>query len=287
MAAGSPAHAQQSGNNLTTFNQRIFKLPPADIPNVIGSATLKITIKARIKATPLAVLPSNNANDPASTEPITAIQALERAAANGQPTALWRLGVMYERGDGVDANQDKAFAYFSEIANSNAEASPTSPEARIIARSFIKISDYLHDGYTGGDMPPEDSELNSQKLLMHAASYFGDPKAQYNLGSRYLQGDGFSQNTMRGARWLSLAAQKGHIEAQAKLGDLLFNGEADHPRPVEGLMWLKIALEASRNSDDEIWINALYEQAISIATVSERAKALDAAKKYAPRFAAR
>lgn len=303
LAASTPARAQQNTRSTASILVQ-FKLPPADIPNISpqdtavrnvaqNKATLKITLTGKLRKIPTGqslpdqALPIAASVGSVENAPLTAMQALEKAAANGQPTALWRLGVMYERGDGVDANQDKAFAYFSEIANSNAEASPTSPEARIIARSFLKISNYLHDGYEGNGMKAEESALNSKRLLLHAATYFGDSNAQFDLGNRYLAGDGFATNSMRGARWLSLAAQKGHVAAQAKLGDLLFNGDADYPRPVEGLMWLKISLDAAQGTENEIWINALYEQAISIATGSERGQALDAAKKYAPRFASR
>ena len=38
------------------------------------------------------------------------------------------------------------------------------------------------------------------------------------------------------ARWLTLAARKGHVGAQARLGELLFTGDVDLPRkPLQGL----------------------------------------------------
>src|SRR5690554_6397306 len=49
------------------------------------------------------------------------LSALEGAAAAGEPMALWQLGVMYESGIGVEKDQGKAFGYFAQIANENAE----------------------------------------------------------------------------------------------------------------------------------------------------------------------
>jgi len=45
----------------------------------------------------------------------------------------------------------------------------------------------------------------------------GDPKAQYNLGTAYLDGEGVRSNKRLGVSWLQKAANNGHKEAAEKI----------------------------------------------------------------------
>ncbi|MCB9993739.1 MAG: sel1 repeat family protein [Hyphomicrobiaceae bacterium] len=202
------------------------------------------------------------------------LSVLEEAASAGDPLAMWRLGVMYESGTGVEQDRVKAFGYFSQIADQNADAAPKSIEADIVAQSFVKMGDYYRVGLPGAGIPADAEE--SRALLFHAASYFGDPEAQYKLGLAYLD-ENNPGSALQGARWLSLAAHKGHVGAMAVLGDLLFNGDRIEKQPVEGLMWLNLAHQRTRGSDDETWVAELLNRDSSIATPDQRRKALDAA----------
>src|SRR5690606_27693867 len=95
----------------------------------------------------------------------------------------------------------------------------------------------------------------SHALLMHAATYFGDAEAQYQVGRLYLDPAELGVNPLQSARWLSLAARKGHGAAQALLGEMLFNGfEGVHPNQVEGLMWLTMARQRVAGTADESWV---------------------------------
>ena len=79
----------------------------------------------------------------------------------------------------------------------------------------------------------------------NAASFFGDPNAQYNLAQLYLEGTGVAPDARQAARWFNLAAEKGHSQAQALLGHLLVSGERIPRQPARGLMWLTLAREAA------------------------------------------
>lgn len=201
------------------------------------------------------------------------VMVLEEAAAAGDPLAMWRLGIMYESGAGVAKDPVKAFGYFSKIANDNANTGPRSIEADIVAQSFVKIGDYYRVGLPDAGIVP--NERQSRDLLFHAASYFGDPQAQYRLGLLLL--DDEDGNALQGARWLSLSAHKGHVEAQAVLGDLLFNGERIQQQQVEGLMWLTLAHDGLRGSQDQLWVSELLNRAVSIASPDQRRQAVEAA----------
>jgi hypothetical protein len=213
------------------------------------------------------------------------IAALEGAAEAGQPMALYRLGMMYENGDGVDKDPVKAFGYFSQIANEHADTPPRSVEADIVAQSFVKVGEYYRDGLPDAGISADADR--SHALLLHAASYFGDADAQFRVGQLYLEEDELGVNPLQSARWLSLAARKGHGPAQLLLGDLLFNGEGIQAQPVEGLMWLTLGQNNTRGTANEGWAADLLKHAISIATAEQRAEAMDMVERFGPQFAAR
>ncbi len=211
------------------------------------------------------------------------VSALEGAAAAGQPIALWQLGVMYETGAGVEKNPAKAFQYFSQIANENADAPPSSLDADIVAQSFVKIGDYFLSGIPDAGIPEDNGR--GQALIMHAASYFGDADAQYRVGLLFLDEEELGVNPLQSARWLSLAARKGHPGAQARLGDMLVHGDGIEAQPVEGLMWLNIAQRRSLGTSDEGWIGEMTNSAMAEASPAEAEAALRAADTLGAQFA--
>ena len=206
----------------------------------------------------------------------TYLSALESDAAAGRPLALWQLGTMYENGEGVDKDPVKAFGYFAQIANQHADAAPRGLEADIVANSFVKLGDYFRKGVPEAGVSQNPAEYH--RMLMHAASYFGDAEAQYRIGMLYQQEDGLGVSPMLSARWLQSAAHKGHCLAQAQLGDLLFNGmESYAPRPAEGLMWLNLAHDTCLGTSDLAAADELLNRAMSIATPEIRAAAIEMA----------
>lgn len=211
------------------------------------------------------------------------VAALEAAAAAGDPMALWQLGLMYESGEGVAQDKAKAFGYFAEIADQHADTAPKGIEADIVAHSFVKMGEYYKDGLPEAGIA-KDGDY-SIKLLLHAASYFGDADAQYMIGNLYLDANELGDNPLQSARWLSLAARKGHAPAQARLGDILFNGDGGlAANPVEGLMWLTVASRRATGTTDAEWINDLLNADMSIATPEQRKRAVEMADSLGTRF---
>src|SRR5687768_16012914 len=82
------------------------------------------------------------------------VLALEDAAAAGQPTSLWQLGLMYESGEGVEKDPEKALGYFSKIADEHADTAPNGVEAEIVAKSFVKVGEYYREGLPAAGVQP-------------------------------------------------------------------------------------------------------------------------------------
>jgi len=221
----------------TLAQDKPSQLPPADIPPPVAAHPAPDASTAADAAQAMASAMDGAGGGISSAEQIAALQD---AAVAGDPMAQWQLGLMYESGEGVAQDKAKAFGYFAQIADQHADTAPRGVEADIVAHSFVKMGEYYKDGLPEAGIPKD--EDYSIKLLMHAASYFGDADAQYRVGEMYLDKNELGDNPIQSARWLSLAAKKGHVGAQAKLGDILFNGDGGlKANRVEGLMWLSVA----------------------------------------------
>jgi TPR repeat protein len=199
-----------------------------------------------------------------------AVVSLEYAAENGHPLAQWKLGRMYAEGEGVPRNDLRAFEYFRRIADSHADDNPGTAQARFVANAFVALGHYYLEGIPKTSVKRDPAR--AREMFAYAASYFGDPDAQYNLGRMYLEGVGGSQEPKQAARWLWLSAHKGQTQAQALLGTILFTGEAVPRQAARGLMWLTLAKDAA--TADQAWVTKQYESAFKQATDDERALAL-------------
>jgi TPR repeat protein len=114
--------------------------------------------------------------------------------------------------------------------------------------------------------------------MMHAATYFADADAQYRVGKMYLEDDAAGANRLS-ARWLTLAARKGHAAAQARLGNLLFNGgEGIAANPIDGLRWLILASRRAAGTPDQEWIEIMLNDAMSVAVPEHRINAMELAE---------
>jgi uncharacterized protein len=202
---------------------------------------------------------------------IGAARALEFAATKGDALALWKLGHMYAQGDGVPHDDLKAFEYFSKIADENVDEGPESPNASVVASAFVALGSYFLDGIKGTYVKP--NSARAHEMFHYAASYFGDSNAQYSLARLYLDGTGVERNARQAARWLNLAAEKGHYQAQALLGHLLVNGEGVPRQRALGLMWLTMARDAADPVKDQ-WISTLYDKAVAGTNERDRQNAL-------------
>jgi TPR repeat protein len=199
-----------------------------------------------------------------------AVDAFGYAAGRGHPVAQWKLGRMYQDGDGVTEDDLKAFELFSQVANAHAEDAPHSPQAPFVASAFVELGQYYLNGIKDSAVKP--NVARARELFTYAASYFGDAGAQYQLGRLYLEAEEDDRDPHLAARWLKLAAMKGHVGAQALLGQMLVSGKDLDRNLVAGLMWLTVA-RAHANPTEDDWIRDMQEEAFSVATEKERRRA--------------
>jgi hypothetical protein len=189
-----------------------------------------------------------------------ALPALEYAAKRGVLGAQVKLARAYASGRDLPKDDAKAFAYFQEIADQQADISPRSPIAKYAAEAFVALGQYYLDGIPAMSLAANPSY--AAHLFRHAASYFGNAEAQYRLARLYMNGDGVEKNVGLAVNWLATAAKKQHAASQATLGEILWRGQDVRQRRARGLALIILAHENGVASGKEPkWIGELYREA--------------------------
>ncbi len=202
----------------------------------------------------------------------SSVEALKYAAAGGETLAQWKLGKMYADGDGVPHDDYKAYQYFLQIVDKYDEDHANWRENSVVASAFVAVGVFELNGIRGSRLKADPE--HAMRMFRYAATNFGDPDAQYNLARLYMDGAaGLAKDNRQAARWLYLAAAKGHIESQALLGHLLFCGDGLPVQRARGLMWLTLAREGA-NGKVQQWIQVLYDQDMKAANDADRQVAL-------------
>jgi exopolysaccharide production negative regulator len=213
-----------------------------------------------------------------------ALSALEFAAGKGYAKAQWELARRYADGNGVKRDTLKAFRYFQILADQHAEDNPFVSTARIVADSFVELSHFYISGIPEAGVVKDLSQAFN--LLYHAATYFGDAEAQYQLGLMYLKGEGRKPDPVTAAKWLNLAAKKNHVGAQGELGRLLYAERSEPREKLKGLIFLELA---RRRADPatQAWVIQTHDTIFATLDADQRQLIVAAADKWIEKYGKR
>jgi localization factor PodJL len=131
-----------------------------------------------------------------------AVKYLSQAADKGQAVAQYRLGTMYERGQGVAADSAKAIHWYEMAAN----------------QGNRKAMHNLAVAYASG--PAAKRNMTESARWFAKAASLGLSDSQFNLAVLYERGDGVPQSLADAYKWYAIAAATGDSEARARLGVL-------------------------------------------------------------------
>ncbi len=138
-----------------------------------------------------------------------ALAAWEKAAAAGHPDALFNLGVLHERGEGVEKDNEKALAWFEKAAAKqakNAAAAVTRVKANLtFGRAFAAY---------------QQKDFVTAAAAWKEAAELGSGGAMFNLGVLHEKGEGVSYDLMGAMAWFEKAAANGYKDAQASIDRL-------------------------------------------------------------------
>jgi hypothetical protein len=135
-----------------------------------------------------------------SSQPAThsdAPRLLTRAAEKGQPVAQYRLGILYERGFGLERDHVKAADWYGRAA----------------AQGNRKAMHNLACLNTAG---PHRNMAEAARLFAKAA-LLGLSDSQFNLAVLYERGDGVPRSLQDAYQWYAIAASAGDQQASRRL----------------------------------------------------------------------
>lgn len=193
-------------------------------------------------------------------QPDAAIPALTEAATTGDASAKFfaefYLARAYAEGIGAAGNHTKAYVLFRKIADENVEVDPErSPRAAFVAKALIALAGYVRAGIKEIDLSA--NPRRAAVYLTHAATFFGDKDAQFELARLYVSGEGSPSEVKLGLHYLSALTEASHPAAQAVLADLFWRGHHLKKDEVRALALATIAV-ANAPAHERIWIEESY-----------------------------
>ena len=202
---------------------------------------------------------------PANADQVRASDLYRRAAEKGHPFAALRYGLALFDGSGVKRDVVAAQRWLVHAQGNGV------PEAALAL------------GDMAARTPASRDKATNEKILRLAINWFevaanaGVPSAQFKLANAYLAGAGVARDPSQAQLWYGRAAQQGLTEAQNALGIMLIGGAAGVSDPVEGYKWLVIA---ERGGHPES--RAIREKTTEQIPDRDRKRAETLAQKFAP-----
>lgn len=227
---------------------------------------------------------------------------LEKAAASGDPQALYTLGrAMSESTEQIGADPVRAADLYRKAAEKGhalaglryglalSEGSgikrdiPTAQRWLMQARENGVPEAALALGDMAARTPASRDKAANERVVQSALSWYelaahaGVPSAQFKLANAYFAGVGVPRDAGQALLWYSRAAQQGLPQAQHALGIMLIGGTAGPADPVEGYKWLLLA-ERGGHPDSRVAREKTTEQI----PPKDRRQAEGLAQRFAP-----
>lgn len=151
-----------------------------------------------------------------------ALGMLEDYAAEDNPQSLNKLGVLYQKGIGVEADHKRAAQFFARAAKAGDKQAHNNLGVLYIAGLGV-----------------EKNAATALDWFVKGAG-LGSTGAMDNLGEMYAKGIGVTADVKESKKWFGMASAYGHALAQCKLAVLLLSEEPrDYP---QAYIWSCVAM---------------------------------------------
>jgi uncharacterized protein len=170
----------------------------------------------------------------------TALRLLRPLAEQGDASAQYNLGLMFDKGQGVPQDYATALSWYRKAAEQGHAAAQNN-----LGLIFAN----------GGPGVPQD--FATAVSWYRKAAEQGHAAAQYNLGATYAQGQGVSQDYGAAASWYRKAAEQGNAMAQYNLGVMYDDGQGVPQDYAVAVSWYRKAAEQGY-VDAQVNLGILY-----------------------------
>ncbi|KAF9978077.1 hypothetical protein BGZ73_003817 [Actinomortierella ambigua] len=206
---------------------------------------------------------------------VEAFKWYTQAAEQGDSDAQLHLGLMYDKGRGVEQNEAEAIKWYTRAAEQgNTEAQYNVGQAYRYGLGVRQSDAEAIKWYT---KPAEEGKVDAQFNLgwMHsfgrgveqnhaeAAKWYtraadqGNMSAQYILAQMYRLGIGVQKSDVEAFKWYSRAAEQGNTDAQYNLGYMFQFGHGVEQCKAEAVKWYSKVAERG-NADLQYFIAEAY-----------------------------
>ena len=198
-------------------------------------------------------------------DPVRAADLFRRAADKGHALAGLRYGLMLSDGIGIKRDIAAAQRYLVQARDSG------------IPEAALAMGDMIARTPASRDKAANERVIQTAINWYDAAAQAGVPSAQFKLANAYFAGVGVARDPAQAQMWYTRAAQQGLPQAQHALGIMLLGGVAGAPDRVEGYKWLLLA-ERAGNPDSR----PVREKTIEQLSQAERRQAETLAQRFTP-----
>lgn len=177
------------------------------------------------------------------------INIIQQLAQDGNPDAMWELGLMYENGNEViNVDTQKAFELYKKSA-----------DAGNAIGYYLVAHCYQHGIYVEESHEKSDAFYKKSLEMLTEQAQQGDDIYVLNfIGSAYYWGDGTQPDRVKGAEYYMKAAQLGSPECQYKIGLCYETGEGLEQDAAKSVEWY--AKSAAQNFPAAVEkINQIYQ----------------------------
>ncbi|PZN14531.1 MAG: sel1 repeat family protein [Proteobacteria bacterium] len=189
--------------------------------------------------------------------PDIALPALEHAASQGLFFGEFYLARLFADPTGPFTDHAKAYILYQRLADAHADIDPDDDQrAPFVAKAFTALARYLTRGVP--ELNVAANPARAAEYLHHAATFFNDKDAQYELAKLYLKGEGVPVDIRQALHWLAVLTEQGHASAQAFLADLYWRGEYVEKSPLRAFALVTVAVE-NAPAHERIWIEDIYQ----------------------------
>jgi TPR repeat protein len=183
-----------------------------------------------------------------------AVLWFRKAADQGDARAKYNIGVLYERGLGVEQNYTEAMRWYRKAADQGD------------VRAQFNIGGLYHEG-----RGVEQNYTEAMRWYRKAADQ-GDVCGQLNVGVAYSKGLGVEQSDTEAMSWFRRAADQGNADAQALVGTLYYSGSGVEQNYGEALRWYRKAADQG-HTDAQAGVGAAYLDGRGVAQDEGQARA--------------
>jgi TPR repeat protein len=163
-----------------------------------------------------------------------ALAIFNDSAARGDARAQYALGLMYEHGEGIAADPQRAFDWYSHSAEQGyPKAQYQLGVMYMTGRGVVRDDRQARQWFARAAEAGDKDAVNRYRQFAED----GDVEAQYNLAVMYLRGSGVASDPVAAARWMQRAAARGHLGAMFAYGRLYELGRGLTRSYTEAANW--------------------------------------------------